>query len=146
MIRPVVAADGNVVARLMRAYLVDFYGRPDPGLPALEAFVAYLLGHPDAGVQWVAETDGTLTGFATCYFTYSTLRLRRVTMLNDLYVDPRWRQRGVGEALFRTCLVMVREHGWGPMTWETARDNHRAQALYRKWGGDESPWVHFEME
>lgn len=145
MIRAAETQDAAALASLMRAYIVDFYRHPDPGHAALTSFIQHLLDHPEEGFQLVSETDGALSGFVTCYLTYSTLRLKRISILNDLYVDPAFRGRHIGEELFTACLDTVRRRGLDPMQWETARDNTVAQSLYRKMGGELSPWLHYEL-
>lgn len=72
LIRPVNEYDAQQLAPLMLEYIVDFYKRPNPGEAAVRQHILYLLGHPGEGVQFVAEEDGQLVGFATLYFTFST--------------------------------------------------------------------------
>ncbi len=129
----------------MQGYIVDFYRQPDPGIEHLESFIRHLLDHPDQGHQLVAEHDETLVGFATMYFTWSTLKLKRFVIMNDLYVAVSARGHHVGEELFSAVLRYARDHDLGPVQWETAEDNRVAQALYEKMGGRVSPWVHYEL-
>jgi GNAT superfamily N-acetyltransferase len=92
-------------------------------------------------MQFVAEKDGKLIGFATLYFTFSTLQVKRVAILNDLFVHPEVRGQKVGESLFRHCLNYIREHSFAYMQWETAKDTHVAQSLCNKMGGYPSDWL-----
>nr|WP_260440612.1 GNAT family N-acetyltransferase [Parageobacillus thermoglucosidasius] len=79
------------------------------------------------------------------YFTYSTLNVKRQAILNDLFVIPEMRRKKIGERLFLTCLSYIRENNFVGMVWETAKDNYVAQSLYKKMGGIQSEWIHYEI-
>ncbi|QXJ40451.1 hypothetical protein BV455_03825 [Parageobacillus caldoxylosilyticus] len=74
---------------LMYQYIVDFYKRPKPTEKSLKGLIQLLLNNPASGIQFVAEQDGKLLGFATLYFSFSTLHLKRMAILNDLFVIPK---------------------------------------------------------
>src|SRR5690606_17236944 len=120
------------LTELMRQYIVDFYGKAEPEPGAVEGLIRHLLDHPEQGRQFVAVRDGRAVGFATLYFTFSTLQVKRAAILNDLFVAEAARRDGVGERLFRACLDHIREQGMAYMQWETARDNDAAQRFYAK--------------
>jgi GNAT superfamily N-acetyltransferase len=130
---------------LMKKYIVDFYKREMPEERDLKAHIQFLLNSPASGLQLVAEVDQQIVGFATLYFTFSTLRLKRTAILNDLYVSSGFRGFKLGERLFKECIHFVRENGLADMTWETTEDNKVAQRLYEKMGGKRSEWIHYEM-
>ncbi|AEH47935.1 GNAT family N-acetyltransferase [Parageobacillus thermoglucosidasius] len=130
---------------LMYQYIVDFYKRPKPTEESLKGLIQYLLDNPASGIQFVAEQDGKLLGFATLYFSFSTLQVKRMAILNDLFVIPEARGQKLGEKLFQTCLSYIREHDFAYMTWETAKDNLVAQSLYNKMGGQWSEWLVYEI-
>jgi ribosomal protein S18 acetylase RimI-like enzyme len=97
------------------------------------------------GIQFVAEQDGKLLGFTTLYFSFSTLQVKRMAILNDLFVIPEARGQKLGEKLFQTCLSYIRENDFAYMTWKTAKDNLVAQSLYNKMGGQLSEWLVYEI-
>ncbi|MEW9053130.1 MAG: GNAT family N-acetyltransferase [Neobacillus sp.] len=131
---------------LMFQYIVDFYKKPRPAEEDLTGLIQHLQNNPASGLQFVAEKDGELVGFATLYFTFSTLQVKKAAILNDLFVSPEARGLKVGENLFQTCLAYIRENGYAYMTWETAKDNVVAQSLYNKSGGQISDWLVYEIE
>ncbi|MGG5254710.1 N-acetyltransferase family protein [Neobacillus sp. SM06] len=145
MIRPAAAKDIPDLHGLMKAYIVDFYKQPEPKEEELKNLIKHLLGNPAAGLQFVAEENGELIGFSTLYFTFSTLKVKRQAILNDLYVKPTARGKKVGEQLFQTCLQYIRENNFASMTWETAKENLIAQSLYKKMGGQLSEWLVYEI-
>ncbi|WP_409299857.1 GNAT family N-acetyltransferase [Peribacillus sp. SCS-155] len=144
-IRAVTKEDINKLRPLMINYIADFYQRPCPEEKELEKFIVHLIEHPREGKQFVAERNGSLIGFATLYFTYSTLQLKRAAIMNDLFVGEEYRGEKVGEKLFNACLEYIRMNGFAYMSWETARDNIPAQAFYRKMGGHPSEWMAYEI-
>ena len=58
--------------------------------------------------------------------------MRPIWYLEDLFVTPPARRRGIGEALMLHAEAFARAHGAERLTLSTAHDNHTAQALYRK--------------
>jgi GNAT superfamily N-acetyltransferase len=129
---------------LMLAYIVDFYRQPTPPEEDLRALIDVLLERKD-GLQLVAEHDGTLIGFATLYFTWSTLRPGRRTVMNDLYVAEGSRGTDAATRLFEACREESRLLGANEMNWETAPDNRRAQAFYAKVGGRREEWLTYAI-
>lgn len=146
IIRQARKEDIGQIVPLMIKYIVDFYKRPHPGEEKVEQLATYLLDHPDQGIQFVADDGEKIVGFATLYFTLSTLQVKRASILNDLFVDSNVRGQKVGESLFRHCLNYIRENGFAYMQWETAKDNNVAQSLYKKMGGHISDWLVYEIE
>ena len=145
IIRPAAAKDIPGLHGLMKEYIVDFYKQPEPKEEDLKNLIKHLLGNPSAGLQFAAEENGELIGFSTLYFTFSTLKMKRQAILNDLFVKPTARGNKVGEQLFQTCLQYIRTNHFASMTWETAKDNSITQSLYKKMGGKLSEWLVYEI-
>ncbi|MBT2662046.1 GNAT family N-acetyltransferase [Bacillus sp. ISL-45] len=145
-IRPAEERDILRLYHLMTQYIVDFYKKPEPNGAELKNLIQHLLDHPDSGLQFVAELEGEIVGFATLYYTFSTLQVKRAAILNDLFVADGARGKRVGEQLFEKCLNHIRENEFAYMTWETAKDNYIAQSLYNKMGGRQSDWIVYEIE
>jgi GNAT superfamily N-acetyltransferase len=145
-IRLVNKEDITQLRGLMVQYIVDFYQRPQPNEEELSQLITHLIDHPSSGLQFIAEKEGELIGFATLYFTFSTLQVKKAAILNDLFVTASGRGQKVGEQLFQRCLAYIRENHFAYMTWETAKDNLVAQTLYNKMGGKTSDWLVYEIE
>ena len=64
--------------------------------------------------------------------------------MNDLFVAPDERNVGLGRALLRECYGFARANGCAVLSWITAQDNARAQALYDKLA-TRTTWVTYEM-
>ncbi|RXI98591.1 GNAT family N-acetyltransferase [Anaerobacillus alkaliphilus] len=145
IIRQVVKEDAKDLVQLMKNYIVDFYQKPEPKEEDVEALIHRLIMEPSSGIQFVAEKEEKLVGFATLYFSFSTLQLKKVAILNDMFINEDARGEKIGEQLFQTSLSYIRENDFAYMTWETAKDNLIAQSLYNKMGGKISEWLVYEM-
>jgi GNAT superfamily N-acetyltransferase len=131
---------------LMRAYL-DFY-EANPPDDAMLALSRSLLAEPDLeGVQFIArDGDERPIGFASLFWTWTTTRGGRLGVMNDLFVAPEARGSGAAEALIEACRERCAQRGAVALTWQTAVDNHRAQALYDRIGGERSDrWLDYTL-
>lgn len=136
LIRPALPSDEPVWRLLWRGYC-DFYNaRIQPDIT--ERTWARILD-PDSSVTcMVAETGGNVTGFAHCVVHENTWELLPVCYLEDLYVAPEARGRGVGKALMEWLRNAMRAEGWSRLYWVTHRDNLIARDLYDQFvGADE---------
>ena len=141
----VTAGDLEELLPLMRSYC-DFYEAAPPD-DALMTLCQSLLDAPAVeGVQLLArDDDGRAVGFATIFWSWSTLRAARIGVMNDLFVDPSARGGGYAEALIRACADQARGRGAVTLQWQTANDNYRAQAVYDRVGGRRSEWLDYSL-
>jgi len=134
---------------LLQGYC-EFYAVA-PGDDALLALARALIADPAReGVQLLARAPGGVgggpaIGFATVFWSWSTLAAARIGVMNDLFVAPDARGGGVADALIAACADRAREHGAARLTWSTALDNHRAQTVYDRVGGQRSQWLDYEL-
>jgi GNAT superfamily N-acetyltransferase len=130
---------------LMRAYC-EFY-RVAPTDEDLMAMARELIADPEhEGVQVIArDDDGRAVGFATIFWTWSTLSARRLGIMNDLFVAPEARGSGLAEALIAECAERCRARGATVLGWQTAKDNLRAQAVYERVGASREEWVDYSL-
>ena len=66
--------------------------------------------------------------------------------MNDLFMLPAARGGGTADALIAECAERCRATGARSLTWQTARDNHRAQAVYERSGAVRSEWLDYALE
>ena len=138
-------SDLDELLPLLRAYC-DFYEVAPPDDALLELSRALIADPEGEGVQLLARDDGgRAIGFATIFWTWSTLSAGRVGTMNDLYVDSSARGGGVADALIAACVEHCRERGAIALDWQTALDNHRAQAVYDRVGGKQSRWLSYSL-
>ncbi|WP_342648674.1 GNAT family N-acetyltransferase [Mucilaginibacter sp. CSA2-8R] len=77
------------------------------------------------------EADTSIpVGFTQLYPTFSSGRMSKNWILNDLYVDAGYRTRGIGKQLIETAKQFARKDGAKFVKLETAHDNRTAQSVY----------------
>jgi GNAT superfamily N-acetyltransferase len=131
---------------LARAYC-DFYGVAPSDEDLLALSRALIADTEREGLQLLArDADGRAVGFATVFWAWSTLSAGRIGIMNDLFVAPEARGSGLADALIEACRERCSVHGAGALTWSTAKDNHRAQAVYDRVGGERSEWLDYTLD
>jgi GNAT superfamily N-acetyltransferase len=132
---------------LMRGYC-DFY-RVSPSDEDLLSLSRALIDDPEReGVQLIARDDasGAAIGFATIYWSWSTSDAARLGVMNDLFVAESGRGSGVADALIRACQDECARRGVRRLSWQTAPDNARAQAVYERVGATREQWVDYWID
>lgn len=84
----------------------------------------------------IAELDGEPAGFALFFFNYSTWKGRPGVYLEDLFVEPELRGRGIGKALLRQVAAFAVENGCQRLQWEVLDWNTPAIEFYRAMGAE----------
>jgi GNAT superfamily N-acetyltransferase len=142
-IQPVGEADAEDVLVLMRAYC-DFY-EVSPTDADLLTIVRALIADPvHEGLQLLARSStGQAAGFATLYWSWSTTEAGRIGVMNDLFVAEEARGRGLADQLIYQCRDECTRRGARRLTWQTAPDNLRAQAVYDRVGATREQWVDY---
>jgi len=146
-IETVTEQDLDELLPLMRGYC-DFY-EVQPGDGELLALSRALIANPDfEGVQLIARGDGgRALGFATIFWTWSTLSASRIGVMNDLFVHSDARGSGMAEALIEECRKRAGQRGCATLEWSTAEDNLRGQKVYDRVGGRrEDHWVTYSLD
>ena len=129
----------------MRAYC-DFYEVSPSDEDLLELSLALLADPEREGVQLIArDAHGAAVGFATVFWSWTTLSAARIGIMNDLYVAPAARGTGVADELIQACADESRRHGAASLDWQTAKDNDRAQRVYERVGATRSEWVDYSL-
>ncbi len=145
VITVVAEADLEELLPLLRGYC-DFY-EVDPSDDELLAVSRALIADPEReGLQLIArDASGTPIGFATVYWTWQTLNAARLGVMNDLFVAPEGRGTGIADRLIAACRERAADHGAAELAWQTAKDNHRAQAVYDRSGGRRAEWLDYTL-
>ena len=144
-VRPTTLSDQPEIIRLMKQYY-DFYQVAHPEEKKIKTLLNTLVSHPERGVQFIAKINEISVGFATLYSTFSSLQAQPAMVMNDLFVDPKYRKKGVGEALYQCCRTFTKENGYAFMEWVTANDNIIAQRFYEKQGAKRSMWISYSID
>jgi ribosomal protein S18 acetylase RimI-like enzyme len=126
-IRRATEADVDAVAPLFDAYR-QFYRQPSD-LPRARDWLRDRLQR-DESVVFVAERDGDAIGFTQLYPMFSSVRIARTWILNDLFIAEAARRCGAARALLDAAAQFARADGAAGIALETASDNAAARALY----------------
>lgn len=135
-IRPARPADVPVILELIRG-LAD-YEKLSHEVEATEEKLSRSLfpadGEPAAAHCVLAEVDGQPAGFALYFFNYSTFLARPGLYLEDLFVKPEFRSRGLGKALLLHLARLANARGCGRMEWTVLDWNQPAIDFYESLG------------
>ena len=99
-----------------------------------ELLRASLFGERAYAEVVIAEWDGVPAGFALFFHNYSTFLARPGIYLEDLFVRPTHRGRGIGEALLRHLAALAVIRDCGRLEWSVLDWNKDAIGFYTKLG------------
>ena len=142
-VRAATAADVPDILRLIRALAV-FEREPDAVAATEAGLAARLFGDSPRVFAFVAEAEGRVVGIAVWFFNFSTWTGRHGIYLEDLFVEPAQRGRGVARALFRALAQAAVAHDCARIDWAVLDWNEDAKAAYRALGARQltewEPW------
>lgn len=84
----------------------------------------------------IAEWDGEPAGFAVWFLNFSTFRGRLGIYLEDIFVRPSFRGRGIGKALMRNLARRCVEEGYARFEWAVLDWNAPSIAFYKTIGAE----------
>ena len=94
----------------------------------------------------IAEFKGEPSGFALFFHSYSTFLARPGIYLEDLFVKPELRGRGIGKALLTRLAQLAVERGCGRLEWFVLNWNQPAIDFYRSLGaGPLDEWTFYRL-
>src|ERR1035437_2503813 len=135
LIRPATAADTALILAFIHA-LAD-YEQLSPEVSATEPQLRATL-FPAAGAPVahcvLAFADNAPAGFALYFYNYSTFLAKPGLYLEDLFVKPEFRNRGLGKALLLHLAKLANARGCGRMEWSVLDWNQPAFDFYEKFG------------
>ncbi|MBB4823710.1 ribosomal protein S18 acetylase RimI-like enzyme [Sporosarcina luteola] len=123
--------DLDGLSNLFNQYRI-FYEQ-DSDLEGAKDFLKERFAKEDS-VIFVVKADGAYLGFTQLYPTFSSVSMKRVWILNDLFVEKEARKQGIGEMLLDKAKEYASDTDAKSISLSTAWDNHSAQKLYEKNG------------
>jgi GNAT superfamily N-acetyltransferase len=133
VIREAVASDVPTIARFVRA-LAEFEKLAHEAVGTDADFHAALFGDPQRAGCLMAEWDGEPAAMALYHWTFSTFLARPGRWLEDLWVEPQFRRRGIAKALFARLAADTLAEGGGRLAWNVLDWNTPAIATYDAMG------------
>lgn len=126
------ATDLDALSVLFDGYRV-FY-RKESDVAGAKSFLAERIANKDSEI-FVAENDeNELLGFVQLYPLFSSTRMKRLWLLNDLFVNPEYRSNGISVGLIDKCKELIEQSGACGMFLETEKSNLIGNNLYPKTG------------
>lgn len=129
-VRDLAAADRTQWAPLWAGYL-EFYNSELPDA-VTDTTWRRLLDPAEPMFALVAEENGALLGVTHCVLHRGTWAIGDFCYLEDLFVTPAARGKGVGRALIEAVYARADASGWSRVYWLTHESNATARGLYDK--------------
>jgi len=115
------------LAELFDQYRV-FYNK-ESDIPAAENFLKERIENKDSEI-FVAEENGNLTGFVQLFPIFSSTRMKRYWLLNDLYVNENHRGKGFSKELIEEAKQLAKSTDACGVLLETGKSNDIGNQLY----------------
>lgn len=131
-IRPATSGDAEPLLPLIRDYYAE-ESYPFDESASRKALLG-LLEHPEKGRAWLALRDGTVVGYVVLTLGWSLEYRGLDAFVDELYVIPGERGRGVGRKALEALLQACRELGVKALHLEVEKNKPEALALYRRVG------------
>jgi GNAT superfamily N-acetyltransferase len=126
-------ADSEVLFQLIKE-LAEYEKLSHAVTGNVAALKEHLFGSPKYIEAILAEYQGQPVGFALFFHNYSTFLTKPGIYLEDLFVLPEYRRKGIGKALLIKLAQIAVERNCGRLEWSVLDWNEPAQAFYRRMG------------
>ena len=132
-IRPASAEDCETIATLIRE-LAEYEELAHEAVASADDLRRHLFGPRPFAEALMADCDGEAAGFALFFHNFSTFRGQPGLYLEDLFVRPSRRGRGIGRALLAMLARLAVDRGCGRLEWSVLDWNEPAIGFYRSLG------------
>ncbi|NKF22599.1 GNAT family N-acetyltransferase [Solimonas marina] len=141
VLRPAAPADAPLLLSLIRA-LADYEKLTHEVVATEDALREHLFGARPYAEALIAEHDGEAAGFALFFHNYSTFLAQPGLYLEDLFVKPEHRGRGIGKRLLIELARLATERGCGRFEWTVLDWNEPAIRFYESLGAElKREWI-----
>lgn len=140
-------ADAPALIRLIVA-LAEFEKLAPPDTAGRRRLIRDGFGPKAKYEAWLAYwgKERAPVGYAILVPLYSSFEARPTLYLEDLFVLPAYRGRGIGKAMMLHCIELARQRKCGRMEWTCLDWNVKAQEFYRKLGARKlSEWFLYRL-
>lgn len=124
--------DLEELAQLFDSYRI-FY-RKESNLEGAATFLKERFSQKDSEIFVAETTENELTGFVQLYPLFSSVRMKKLWVLNDLFVASQHRNKNIAKGLIEKAKELVKQSGACGMYLETEKSNLAGNNLYPKTG------------
>lgn len=110
-----------------------FYKKPGD-VEAAKSFLAERMQNKESVIFMATDENGTIAGFTQLYPLFSSTRMKRWWLLNDLFVKPSFRGKGYAKLLIERCKALAIATQAAGISLETEISNHIGNGLYPEVG------------
>ena len=145
-IRPAGAGEACLILEMIRE--LAEYEKLLPEVTATEEDIRGTLFAPDRRAEpLLVEVDGKPAGFAIFFHNYSTFLGKNGLYLEDVYVRPEFRHRGVGKAILRYLAGIAKTRDCGRFEWAVLDWNEPAIEFYRSLSAEpQNDWTVYRLD
>ena len=144
-IAPVTRAEVPALLELIRE-LAQFERLEHEVVATVASLENSLFGPQAVAGAFFARCDGQLAGYAIYFFTFSSFLGRAGIWLEDVYVRPEFRKRGLGRGLIEAVAQVGVERNCGRFEWTALDWNEGALEIYRRMGAQTmDEWILLRM-
>ncbi len=144
-IRSASQQDAGAITEMIYA-LAEFEHAVDQCTVTETQIAAALFGDPPRVHGHVAEVDGEIAAMALWFVNFSTWDGVAGIYLEDLFVRPEFRRRGLARALLATLASECLQRGYTRLSWAVLNWNVDAIALYDSIGGQpQNDWTTYRL-
>ncbi len=138
-------ADAGLVLDFIRK-LAEYEKRLAEVTATQAAVSQTLFGEKPCAEVLILEVDGKSVGFALFFQNYSTFLAAPGIYLEDVYVEPEYRSRGIGKSVFIFLARLALERGCGRFEWSVLTWNEPAIRFYEKLGSKpKTEWTIYQQ-
>jgi len=119
------------LAELFDQYRVFYYKESD--IPEAEKFLKERIENKDSEI-FVTQNEGDLVGFVQLYPLFSSTRMKRYWLLNDLFVNENYRGKGFSKELIEEAKELAKSTNAAGILLETGKSNDVGNKLYPSCG------------
>jgi GNAT superfamily N-acetyltransferase len=142
---PATVNDTAVILRMIKG-LADYERLSDRVTATENALREQLFGAKPAAEVCLAFVGEEPVGFAVFHGTFSTFACRPGIYLEDIFVEPQWRSRGIGHRILAHVAGIGAARGCQSMTWAVLPWNEPAIRFYRRLGAEKvTEWDGFRI-
>jgi len=145
-IRKATIEDSDVLCNLIDA-LAHYEKLIPPDAEAKERLKLDVCGPFPRITAWLGEYEGKVVSYAITCFTYSSFLAKPTLYIEDIFVLPEYRKKGIGKALVNYCALVALQEDCGRMEFQVLDWNKPSIDFYEKLGAKHmKEWFPFRME